>query len=160
MFSRIWKHSSKAAAAGLLLCASAALCAQSPELKISLAPVADTWPTFNGDYSGRRYSALTQINKDNVKSLHLAWAFQTHSSTLKSTPLEVNGILYFTAPDQVWAIDAKTGQSIWHYSRPSEGDHIGQRGVANYKDRLYFGTPDAHLICLDARDGKRSGTSK
>ena len=43
---------------------------------------------------------------------------------------------------------------VWHYNRPSQGDHVGHRGVAMYKDRLYFGTPDAHLICLDARDGK------
>ncbi len=84
----------------------------------------------------------------------MAWAFQTHSAALKSTPLEVNGILYFTTPDNVWAIDARNGRQVWHYSRPSQGDHVGQRGVAMYKDRVYFGTPDAHLICLNARDGK------
>ena len=47
------------------------------------------------------------------------------------------------------------GRQIWHFQRPSEGDHIGQRGVAIYKKRVYFGTPDAHLICLDARNGKQ-----
>lgn len=120
-----------------------------------LKPATDTWPTYNGDYSGRRYSPLEQINKQNIASLGLAWAFQTHSTTLKSTPLEVNGILYFTTPDNVWAIDARFGRPIWHYNRPSNGDHIGQRGVAMYRDRLYFGTPDAHLICLSARDGKQ-----
>jgi alcohol dehydrogenase (cytochrome c) len=120
-----------------------------------LAAPTNTWPTYNGDYSGRRYSTLNQINRDNVKSLSLAWAFQTHSTTFKATPLEVNGILYFSTPDNVWAADAKTGRQIWHFSRPSEGDHIGSRGVAMYKSRLYFGTPDAHLICLDARSGKQ-----
>ncbi|MBV8551720.1 MAG: acido-empty-quinoprotein group A [Acidobacteriaceae bacterium] len=119
-----------------------------------LTPATSTWPTYNGDYSGRRYSALKQINAGNVSSLSLAWAFQTHSDALKSTPLEVNGVLYFTVPDNVWAIDARNGRLIWHYSRPSQGDHVGQRGVAMYKDRLYFGTPDAHLVCLNARDGK------
>ena len=138
----------------LLLAVVAELCAQGLDPAAFLKPPTDTWPTYNGDYSGRRYSTLTQIDRSNVRSLSLAWAFQTRSSTLKSTPLEVNGILYLAAPDQVWAIDAHSGRSIWHYNRPSEGDHIGQRGVAMYKDRLYFGTPDAHLICLNARDGK------
>lgn len=115
----------------------------------------DTWPTYNGDYTGRRYSELKQINKDNVKSLTLAWAFQAHARTLKATPLLVNGILYFSIPDNVWAVDALTGRQIWHYSHPVPGDHIASRGVAMYKDRLYFGTPDAHLVCLDARTGKK-----
>ncbi len=119
-----------------------------------LKPPRDTWPTYNGDYSGRRFSTLSQINQSNVASLAMAWAFQTHSDTLKSTPLEVNGVLYFTTPDNVWAVDARTGHRIWHYTRPSQGDHVGHRGVAMWKDRLYFGTPDAHLICLNARDGK------
>jgi alcohol dehydrogenase (cytochrome c) len=120
-----------------------------------LQPATNDWPTYNGDYSGRRYSTLDQVNRDNVKSLTLAWAFQTHSTSFKATPLEVNGILYFSTPDNVWAADAKSGRQIWHFSRPSEGDHIGSRGVAMYKNRLYFGTPDAHLICLDARNGKQ-----
>jgi len=120
-----------------------------------LKPPVNTWPSYNGDYSGRRYSTLTQIDNTNVRSLALAWAFQTHSAALKSTPLEVDSVLYFTTPDNVWAIDARTGRPIWHYNRPSEGDHIGNRGVAMYNNRLYFGTPDAHLICLDARNGKQ-----
>jgi alcohol dehydrogenase (cytochrome c) len=120
-----------------------------------LKPPVDTWPTYNGDYSGRRYSPLTQIDQANVHRLTLAWAFQTHSVSVKSTPLEVNGILYFTVPDQVWAIDALTGRQVWHFSRPSRGDHLGSRGVAMYKDRLFFGTPDAHVIALDARNGKQ-----
>ena len=87
-------------------------------VKNSIPSVSDSWPTFNGDTSGRRYSTLTQINKTNVKSLKLAWAFQTHAVTLKSTPLEIDGILYFTVPDQVWAIDAKTGEGVWEFRRP------------------------------------------
>jgi acido-empty-quinoprotein group A len=113
----------------------------------------DTWPTYNGDYSGKRFSTLDQINAGNINSLTLAWAFPTHSTTIKSTPLEVNGILYFSVPDNVWAVDARFGRRIWHYERKSEGDHIGHRGLAMYKNWLYFTTPDAHLICLDAKDG-------
>ena len=118
-----------------------------------LRPATDTWPTYNGDYSGGRFSALDQINAGNVGSLTLAWVFQPHGSSIKSTPLEVNGILYFTAPDNVWAVDARFGREIWHYLRVSEGDHIGNRGLGMYKNWLYFTTPDAHLVCLDAKDG-------
>ncbi len=119
-----------------------------------LRPATDTWPTYNGDYSGKRFSTLDQINAGNVYSLTLAWAFQAHIQSIKSTPLEVNGILYFTVPDNVWAVDARTGRQVWHFERKSEGDHIGNRGVAMYKNWLYLTTPDAHLVCLDAKDGR------
>ena len=112
------------------------------------------WPSYNGDTSGRRYSPLAQINQKNVGSLTLAWMAPMRSVDIKSTPLMVNGILYFTTPDNVWAMDARTGRTIWHYQRESQGDHIGQRGVGMYKDWLYFETPDCHLISLDARNGK------
>lgn len=117
-----------------------------------LKPATNTWPTYNGDYSGRRFSPLDQINSTNINSLTLAWIYSAHQE-LKSTPLEVNGILYFTSPDNVWAVDARFGREIWHYYRKSEGDHIGNRGLGMYKNWLYFTTPDAHLICLDAKDG-------
>ena len=118
-----------------------------------LKPATDTWPTYNGDYSGARFSTLDQINSGNIGSLALTWVFRTRGATIKSTPLEVDHILYFTTPDNVWAVDARFGRQIWHYSRPSEGDHIGHRGLAMYKNWLYFTTPDAHLVCLDAKDG-------
>ena len=127
--------------------------AQGLDAAALLKPPTDTWPTYNGDYSGRRYSTLDQINASNVNSLSIAWAFRIRTSVIKSTPLVVNGVLYFTAPDNVWAVDARYGHQIWHYHRASEGDHIGQRGVAMYKDWLYFETPDAHLVSLNAKDG-------
>ena len=65
----------------------------------------------------------------------------------------MNGVLYFTTPDNVWAIDARFGRQIWHYKRQSEGDHIGHRGVGMYGNWLYFTTPDAHLVSLNAKDG-------
>ena len=127
--------------------------AQGLDAAALLKPATDTWPTYNGDYSGQRFSTLDQINAGNVGSLTLAWAFPTHVASIKSTPLEVNGILYFSVPDHVWAIDARYGRLIWHYQRHSEGDHIGHRGLAMYKNWLYFTSPDAHLVCLDAKDG-------
>jgi len=126
--------------------------AQGLDPALLLKPATDTWPTYNGDYSGRRYSPLEQINASNIGSLTLAWILPAHLG-IKSTPLEVNGILYFTAPDNVWAVDARFGREIWHYERKSEGDHVGHRGLGMYKNWLYFTTPDAHMICLDAKDG-------
>src|SRR5271169_4228031 len=103
--------------------------AQALDPAAMLKPATDTWPTYNGDYSGKRFSPLDQINASNVGSLTLAWVFHPHASTIKSTPLEVNGVLYFTIPDTVWAVDARFGREIWHYHRESEGDHIGNRGM-------------------------------
>lgn len=123
----------------------------------------DTWPTYNGDYSGRRFSPLSQINAGNIKDLALKWMYRTDTGPLrglarvqiKSTPLEVNGILYFTVPDHVWAVDARTGEQLWHYSWVDHGGHLtGQRGVGMYENWLYFLTPDDWFICLNAKDGK------
>lgn len=120
-----------------------------------LKPSTESWPTYHGDYSGRRHSSLTRITPENVQNLTLAWAFQTNqSASLKSSPLVVDGVMYFTVPDNVWAVDARSGHLIWRYTYPpNKGLHIGQRGVAMYKGWLYFMTPDAHLISLNAKDG-------
>jgi alcohol dehydrogenase (cytochrome c) len=118
-------------------------------------PSSDSWPLYHGDYSGKRHSSLTQITPQNVGDLGLAWAFQTNQGAqIKSSPLLVDGILYFTVPDNIWAVDARSGHQLWHFSHPTTGgDHIGHRGVAMYKGWLYFTTPDAHLISLNAKDG-------
>jgi alcohol dehydrogenase (cytochrome c) len=144
-------------AAGLLVAAAGRRIANAQDLETAqlLHPARDSWPMYHGDYSGRRHSALTQINPENVRTLSLAWAFQTNQAAqIKSSPLLVDGILYFTVPDNIWAIDARSGHMIWHFNHPTtEGDHIGHRGVAMYKEWLYFTTPDAHLISLNAKDG-------
>jgi alcohol dehydrogenase (cytochrome c) len=130
--------------------------AQAVDEQMLLHPPVDAWPGYHGDYSGRRHSALTQITPQNVKNLSLAWAFQTEQiSQIKSSPLLVDGILYFTVPENIWAVDARSGHQIWHYTHPrSQGEHIGHRGVAMYKGYLFFLAPDAHLISLNAKDGK------
>lgn len=114
----------------------------------------DTWPTYNGDYTGRRYSPLAQINKANVGALSLAWAFQAHTTGLQAVPLEVNGILYVAGGNQAWAVDARTGRQIWHFARPGAAVSGGNKGFAMWHDRLYLTTFDAQLLCLDAKDGK------
>jgi alcohol dehydrogenase (cytochrome c) len=121
-----------------------------------LKPLTDSWPSYHGDYTGRRHSPLAQITPANVEQLGLAWIFQSRqNATIKSSPLMVNGIIYFTVPDNVWAVDARSGHEIWRYTYPqNKGLHIGSRGVSMWHDSLYFMTPDAHVVCLNARDGK------
>src|SRR5580692_6564443 len=134
---------------------SAMMLAQGVDSQMLVHPPSDSWPGYHGDYSGKRHSSLTQITPQNVKNLSLAWAFQTDQiASIKSSPLLVDGILYFTVPENVWAVDARSGHQIWHYnSAPSQGEHIGNRGVAMYKGSLFFLLPDAHLVSLNANNG-------
>jgi alcohol dehydrogenase (cytochrome c) len=129
--------------------------AQGVDAAMLLHPLADSWPSYHGDYSGRRHSPMNQITPQNVNNLSLAWIFQTNQTAeIKSTPLLVDGVLYFTVPDNLWAVDARSGHTIWHYkSPPTKGLHIGQRGVGMYKKWLYFFLPDGHLLSLNAKDG-------
>jgi alcohol dehydrogenase (cytochrome c) len=131
------------------------LLAQGVDAQTLLHPPADSWPGYDGDYSGRRHSSLTQITPQNVKNMGLAWAFQTdQTAPIKSSPLLADGILYFTVPDNIWAVDARSGHQIWHYTYPrGQGEHIGHRGVAMYKGYLFFLSPDAHLLSLNCKDG-------
>jgi len=128
----------------------------------------DSWPTYNGDYSGRRHSSLTQINTSNVKNLTLAWVYRAvvgdttswgrqanSGSKLKSTPILFNGLLFITMPDRIWALDAVTGREVWRYAwRDNTGNHVGNRGVGIYGKWLFFLTPDDYLVSLNATDGK------
>jgi alcohol dehydrogenase (cytochrome c) len=130
--------------------------AQSVNPSKLLAPPPDSWLTFHGDYTGQRHSKLSQITPANVNQLGLAWAFQTNQTQgIKATPILANGTLYISSPDNLWAIDARTARQLWHYTHPkNDAFHIGHRGVAIANDKVYLTTPDAHLVALDARDGK------
>jgi acido-empty-quinoprotein group A len=130
----------------------------------------DVWPTYNGDYSGRRFSELNQINRSNIDALKIGWMYRISgigsqrgvgSPTIKSTPLLVNGILYFTIPDHVFAVDARTGEHVWQYDFEDHGGHlVGQRGVGMYGNWLYFMTPDGWFVSLNAKDGKERWKKK
>jgi len=135
---------------------SAALPAWRVDPAMLLNPSTDTWPTFHGDYTGQRHSKLAQITPGNVHQLTLAWTFQTgQAGGIKSTPILVNGIMYITAPDNIWAMDARNGRQLWRYTYPNnQGFHIGHRGAAVYEDTVYLTTPDAHLIALNALTGQ------
>ena len=121
-----------------------------------LKPPLDSWPTYHGDYSGQHHRRLSAITPENVHQITLAWAFQTgQTQQIKSTPVLVNGVIYISTPDNLWAIDARSARQLWHYTYPTnDAFHIGHRGVAVYKEMVFLTTPDAHLVALDARDGK------
>jgi alcohol dehydrogenase (cytochrome c) len=165
--------------------ASAALAAQGRGLDNAdlLKPLGNSWPTYSGDYSGKRYSSLKQINLTTVKSLTLAWTVRltdgpgqgfggargrvvvggegkgdwpiTPDGTIKGTPLVVNDTIYVTTPDNGWALDARDGRELWHYFwRTKGGTHIANRGFGMWKDYLYMETPDNYLVSLEAKTGK------
>jgi alcohol dehydrogenase (cytochrome c) len=88
-----------------------------------------------------------------VTQLTQVWRFQA-GQQIKGTPILVNGVIYVTTTDNLWAIDARTAREIWRYTHPrSNAFSIGHRGVAVYKDSVYLTTRDAHLIAFNAKDG-------
>lgn len=177
---------------GIGLC-GAALWAQgggvSPQELVK--PLKEQWPTYNGDYSGRRYSLLKDVNTATVKNLSLAWMIrltpgmpgqgggggrgrfappspaklivggegtgdlQLGGGTIKASVLMVDGTLYFSMPDNAWAVDARDGRELWHYYwKTKGGTHIGNRGLAMWNNYLYMETPDNYLVSLEAKTGK------
>jgi PQQ-dependent dehydrogenase (methanol/ethanol family) len=136
-----------------------------------LNPKPGDWPTYNGNLSGNRYSELTQINAANAGKLGLRWSFsiplwsQFFPDTpyyrenmryfgLETVPVVADGVMYVTGPNQVFALDARTGHQIWHYSRPRTAGIVSDaslgtnRGVAILGDRVFMTTDNAHLIAL------------
>ncbi len=123
-------------------------------------PVGANWTSYNGDYTGQRYSSLQEINVANVARLKAEWVFHPgNSQTLEVTPLVVRGIMYVTSANDVFALDARTGRALWHYRRPVSSGLLDDaaahknRGVALWQNSAYVETDDAHLLRLDARSG-------
>lgn len=118
-------------------------------------PPTEGWPTYHGDYTGMRHSPLSEITPDNAHTLTLSWVFQTNpAQTVKGTPIVHEGVIYLTVPDNLWALDARTGREIWRYRyRDNAGFRIGHRGVAISGDSVFLTTRDAHLLSIDATDG-------
>jgi alcohol dehydrogenase (cytochrome c) len=118
------------------------------------------WPTYHGRDGGNRFSALDQIDKTNVSRLAPSWIFAIPgSSRLEVTPVVVDGIMYVTAVNECYALDAGNGRQIWHFRRPRTkglaGDAAGgiNRGVAVSGDRVFMATDHAHLIALNRFTG-------
>jgi alcohol dehydrogenase (cytochrome c) len=124
-------------------------------------PTSANWTSYNGDYTGRRYSSLHEITPANVAQLRAAWIFHpSNSERLEVTPVVVNGVMYVTSANHAFALDARTGRVIWHHERPASSGLLDDaaahhnRGVGVWKTFVYMETDDAHLLCLDARSGR------
>ncbi len=130
------------------------------------------WLTVGGDRECSKYSPLTQINKDNVKDLTVAWTFHTgevkngKGKTIECTPIMIDGVLFITTANRrVFALDAATGKEIWSFDPPESKYPLASggvnRGVAYWRDgsdsgvaRIFHGTSDGRLFSLDARTGE------
>jgi alcohol dehydrogenase (cytochrome c) len=123
-------------------------------------PIGANWVSYNGDYTGRRYSSLSEITPENVHALRAQWVFHsTSSNLLECTPVVVDGTMFVTAANDVFALDAKSGRRRWHYHRSitegliDDASSHHNRGVAVLGERLYIETDNAHLICLNVHNG-------
>jgi alcohol dehydrogenase (cytochrome c) len=118
------------------------------------------WTTYDGQYSGNRFSGLRQIDKTNVARLTARWIFAMDDTTgLQTTPVVVGGIMYVTSGNQCFALDAGSGRQIWHFERPRSKGLVGNaagginRGVAIERDRVFMMTDNAHLLALNRFNG-------
>ncbi|MEP6916982.1 MAG: PQQ-binding-like beta-propeller repeat protein, partial [Acidobacteriota bacterium] len=175
-------------AIGALLVLSLGVSAQGPlDPSLLLKPPTDAWPSYHGDYTGRHYSPLEQVNVSNAKNLSLAWFYRVPASTdgaivggpeaqpggrggpppaqsaggpvIKAMPLMVNGILYVSAPNRVFAVDARTGRQLWQYLWRGR-NAIGNRGVGMSGNWLFVVAPDNTVVSLDATTGKERWNRK
>src|SRR3954469_21382613 len=119
------------------------------------------WLTYSGGYFSQRYSALKQIDAANVKNLEVKWMLPNQVfGAWQSSPIVVDGIMYLTMrPNDVMAVDARTGRVFWQYTYRNSTDQrvccgSNNRGVAILGDTLYMATLDAHLVAIDAKTGR------
>ena len=148
-------------AAALLGLAPAGLSAQvTPDRLRAAADEPRNWLTYSGGYFSQRYSALDQVAPDNVADLALQWVYQAPViGPWQATPLVVDGVMYLTQrPNDVVALDARTGRVYWIYRHPTSPEHLAccganNRGVAVLGDKVFMATLDAHVVALDATSG-------
>ena len=133
---------------------------KTPPLPEIADPKPGNWPTYHGTLGGNRFSPLAEINTDNVARLAAKWMFPvSNARRLEGTPVVVDGVMYVTTANEAFAVDARSGRQIWHYSRPLTKGLIGDasgainRGVAILGDKLFMVTDHAHLLALNRFNG-------
>ncbi|MEO5739807.1 MAG: PQQ-binding-like beta-propeller repeat protein [Vicinamibacterales bacterium] len=128
----------------------------------AITPKAD-WTHYDGSLTGNRYSPLELINQSNVQRLGAAWVFPIASNprAVQSTPVVLDGIMYFTGWNEIYALDATTGRQLWTYSEArhegilSEGGIGTNRGVTISGDKAFMVTDHAHLIAFNRLTGQK-----
>lgn len=133
---------------------------RAPEARYREVTSQTDWPSYHGSTRGYRHTELTQINRDNVWQLGPVWTFNTNvPGGTQTTPVVVDGVMYATFRNHVWALDAGSGRQLWHWTRPFTEGLSGNatfganRGVAVAGDRVFFLTDNAHMIALNRADG-------
>jgi alcohol dehydrogenase (cytochrome c) len=133
------------------------------EMLVGAAKEANNWLMVGRDYAGTRYSPLARINTKNVSRLVPVYSFSLGTlDAQNTTPLVVDGVMYVTASHaKIYAVEAASGRELWAYGHPLPDDigkmmccDVGNRGAAVYGDKVFYATPDAHLIALDRATGK------
>jgi alcohol dehydrogenase (cytochrome c) len=115
---------------------------------------AKNWLHYSGQYHSQRHSLLKQIDTRTVKDVVPKWVYGIPGARrLESVPIVVDGVMYISQPNEVYALDARTGRLIWDYRRQPAMQRGPNRGVAVYGNKVFMGTPDAALVALDARTG-------
>jgi alcohol dehydrogenase (cytochrome c) len=125
-------------------------------------PNPGTWPAYDGNLSGNRFSPLNQIHAGNVEHLAPKWMFTLPSAprALEGTPVVIDGVMYVTTVNEAHALDARSGREIWRYSRARSEGLAGDaasginRGVAVLGDRVFMVTDNAHLLALHRLTGQ------
>ncbi|GIX29758.1 MAG: pyrrolo-quinoline quinone [Porticoccaceae bacterium] len=122
-------------------------------------PEPGDWLHWRRTWNGWGYSPLAQINRRNVRRLHLAWSIVMRPGSNQGTPLVRDGVMFLTHPDNViQALDAASGELIWEYRYPYPDDarKLGgpTRNIALFGERLFLATYDAALVAVDARTGE------
>ena len=122
-------------------------------------PDPSDWLHMNRTYNQQRHSPLTQINKNNVGQVRMAWSRGLPPGTQESVPIVYKGVMYIWAPGgHLQAVDATNGDLIWQYTREYPREVRNQLGrskaIAIYDDMVYMGAPDGFLVAVDAKTGK------
>jgi PQQ-dependent dehydrogenase (methanol/ethanol family) len=115
----------------------------------------------NGNYDQTRFHPADEITTKNVKGLHVAWIFQTDvRESMETSPIVVNGVMYVTTSfDHLYALNAQTGEQLWHYKHDMGPITVyccgpNNRGAAVLGDKVYLATLDSKLDAIDAKTGK------
>ena len=114
------------------------------------------WPAYNNDYMGQRYQRLKQINTRNVAELKEVCRVQLQEGgPFQTGPVVIDGVMYVTTARLTFALDAATCKEKWRHAYESAREDVWpvNRGVAVINGRVIRGTPDGHLLALDAQSG-------
>ena len=129
--------------------------------RATLEPHVD-WTSYHGSYTANRHSELDQINQGNVDQLQAAWFYPVKDlRMIEGTPLVIDGLMYVTAVNQAYALDAETGREIWRWIEPRTEGTLGDasiginRGAAIHGDRLFTVKDRASLVALDRWTGEK-----